>query len=174
MKTSFFRSAATTGLFIGLCLILHSVLDWSFGFYGQKFAFSVLAYAIMIAGLLWGAIRYRNQELGGYISYGNALSFSVVVAIFYTLTSLIFGLILTQIIDPDYSSKVMEFAEQKLYDRGLSQAQIDMAMEMSSRFTKPAISAVLGFFGAMILSTIFALITSAFVQRNKSKNNPFE
>ncbi len=171
MKTPFLRSAAMHGLLIGLCFIVFSLLDWALGFYGQKLAFSLLSYVIIFVGLLWSAITYRKKELGDYISYGQAFSYSMMVAVFYTLVSIAFGLLLTHVIDPEYSSKVMELTEQQLYEKGMSQEQIDMAMEMSARFSKPGLSTLFGFIANMVVSAIIALITSAIAMRKNP--NPF-
>ena len=170
MKNNFFQSAAMHGLIIGLALIVFSLLDWALGFYGQNTGFSLLTYVIIFCGLLWAGFSYR-KSLGGYISYGQAFGYSVMVAAFFAFVSTIFSLILTNIIDPTYMERIMEFTEQKLLEAGLPESQIDNALEMSKKFSNPAITFIIGFLGSTFFSTIIALITSAIVKRNNP--NPF-
>jgi len=98
-----------------------------------------------------------------------------VAAGFYTLISVIFSLILTELIDREYISKVMELTEQKLYEQGMPDAIIGSSMGLAEKFAKPPVSSILGFFSGMVISAIIAVVTSAFIQRkNPNTNNPFE
>ena len=172
MKNSFLQSAATNGLVIGLGLILLATIDYVAGFYGQNTAFSLLSFAVMIGGLIWAATSYRKKELGNYMSYGQAFSYSISVSVVYSILSIIFTLILTRVIDPGYIDQVYTITEQKLYDAGnLTEEQIDMAMSISRRFTNPGVSSIIGFFSTLFVSTIISLITSAVTMRKNP--NPF-
>ena len=170
MKNSFLQSAAIHGLLTGLALIILSLLDWSLGFYGQNTPFSLLTYVVMIAGLVCSVIAYRKQT-GGYISYGQAFGYSITVAAVYAVLTAVFTLLLTRVIDPNYMETVLAFAEEKLLNTGISQAQVDMVMEMSSSLSHPAITFVSSVFGTLFISAIIALITSAIVK--KVNTNPF-
>ncbi|MDR0694219.1 MAG: DUF4199 domain-containing protein [Prevotellaceae bacterium] len=170
MKKSFFQSAATHGLLIGLALIILSLLDWSLGFYGLNTPFSLLTYVVFIGGLVWSAIAYR-QQTGGYISYGQAFGYSITVAAVYAVLAAVFSLLLMQVIDPTYMENVWALTEETLLDAGMSQAQVDMVMEMSSKISHPAITFISSVFGTLLVSAIIALITSAIVK--KVNTNPF-
>ena len=170
MKNSFIQSAAIHGLLIGLALIILSLLDWELGFYGQNTAFSLLTYVVIIAGLVWSVMVYRKQ-IGGYISYGQAFGYSITVAATYAILSAVFTLLLTRVIDPNYMETVLAFTEETLLNAGMSQAQVDMAMEMSSSFSHPAITFVSSVFVSLFISAIIALVTSAIVK--KVNLNPF-
>ena len=172
MKNSFLQSAATNGLIIGLGLILLATIDYVAGFYGQNTAFSLLSFAVMIGGLIWAAISYRKKELGNYMSYGQAFSYSISVAVVYSILSVIFTLVLTRVIDPGYIDQVYTITEQKLYDAGnLTEEQIDMGMSVSRRFSGPIISSIMSFFSTLFISVIISLITSAIAMRKNP--NPF-
>ncbi|MDR3134404.1 MAG: DUF4199 domain-containing protein [Prevotellaceae bacterium] len=170
MKNSFLQSAAVHGLFMGLALIILSLLDWKLGFYGQKFYFSLLSYAVIFAGLAYSATVYRKQT-GGYISYGQAYGYSITVAAAAAILSAAFTILLMYVIDSTYLETVLAFTEETLLDAGLPQAQVDMALEMSSKMTHPVISFLSSLFGTLFVSAIIALITSAIVK--KANPNPF-
>ncbi|MDR1405950.1 MAG: DUF4199 domain-containing protein [Prevotellaceae bacterium] len=170
MKNSFIQNAATHGLIIGLALVVLSLLDWALGFYGQKFAFSLLTWAAIIAGLIWAATAYRRQT-GGFISYGQAFGYSLTVAAVYAVITAIFGVLLTQVIDPHYMETVLALAEESLLDAGMPSSQVDMAMEVSSKFSHPAINFISSILSTLFVSAIIALVTSAIVKRVNP--NPF-
>ncbi|MDR3350879.1 MAG: DUF4199 domain-containing protein [Prevotellaceae bacterium] len=170
MKNSFLQSAATHGLFIGLALIILALLDWRLGYYGQNTAFSLLSYTVWIGGLVWSAIVYRKQA-GGYISYGQAFGFSITVAAVYAILGALFSLLLIYVIDPGYMETVLALTEEALLNAGMPQAQVDMALEVSSKLSHPVLHFLSSIFSTLLISAIIALITSAIVR--KVNPNPF-
>jgi hypothetical protein len=162
MKNSFWQNAVTYGFIIGLLLIILSLVDWQLGFYGQKVAFSMLSYVVMIGGLVWSALAYRKQ-LGGYISYGQLVGFGVVTVVVYTLVSGLFTILLTQVIDPSYMEKVWAITEDALIAKGTPDQQISVIIEMGRKFA--TISLLIGLVMSVIMGTVISLITSAFIQR---------
>ena len=172
MKNNFFQSAAMHGLIIGLALIVVSLLDWALGFYGTNGWFSILSFVVIAIGLVLFGKAYRDKEMGGYMSYGQAFGYSIVIIVIFVFAQTLFSLLLSHVIDPSYTDKALVLAEQKLLDTGLlSPEQIDKAMEMSRTPTVQIINFIVGIFSLIFMSAIIALITSIFVKRNNP--NPF-
>jgi hypothetical protein len=170
MKNSLIQSASVHGLLIGLALVILSLIDWAFGFYGQNVGLSLLHYVIIIGGLLWCGFAYRKQ-CGGYASFGGVFIYSLMVAIFYAFIASVFSVLLTQVIAPDYVERLMAITEDKYYELGLSSQQIDKMIDFSSQLMQPMILFLSGLFGTILSSLIIALITSAIVKKNNP--NPF-
>jgi hypothetical protein len=168
MESPLVRHAATYGLYIGLALIIRSLLDYLLGFYGQNFAFYILSYLIMIAGIVWATVQYRDKEKGGFISYGDSVGYGVLLSLFYGIIISVFSIILIHLISPDYMENVYNMAREKLYEDGrLSEEQIEMSIAMMEKFKGPVFMLFSGIIVQMFFGLIISLITSIFIKRNK-------
>ncbi|MDR1681536.1 MAG: DUF4199 domain-containing protein [Prevotellaceae bacterium] len=164
MKNSFIQNAVTYGLLIGLGLIILSLVDWQLGFYGQNVAFALLHYVVIIGGLVWSALAWRNQA-GGFIAYSTLVGFGAVVVIASAVVACLFDLLLTQVIDPSYTERMLMVLEDSLISKGIAEKQIEMIVDTSRKFAAPAISTTISFFVSVLRGVVIALITSAFIQR---------
>jgi hypothetical protein len=67
------------------------------------------------------------------------------------------------VIDPGLIDKTLHaMMEQAYYDAGMSDEQIDMAMNMAKRFTNPVMMGVMGFCQQCVFRVSFSLVTSIF------------
>lgn len=165
---SMVKYAATYGLILGLAIVLLNVIDYVGGFYGQSRLLSVLNYVIMIGGVTLFTTLYRNKALGGYITYGNAVGFGILLCIFATVISGVFQFILN-LVDPSYIAKQMEIMADQLYQTGLYSDQMIEQMLQTTRFLKNPLFILLGaVLAGALAGTIISLITSIFIQKKKS------
>ena len=169
MKSPLVRHAATYGLYIGLALILLSLLNYLFGLYGQNKIFNILTtWLIPIAGIVWATIQYRDREKGGFISYGDSVGYGVLLSLFYGIITTTFSVLLIYVISPDYADKIMEAAAETLYESGIyTESQIEAVTVMMERFNTPTFMLIGGVVGTAIIGLIISLITSIFTKRTK-------
>ncbi|MDR1896306.1 MAG: DUF4199 domain-containing protein [Prevotellaceae bacterium] len=167
MKNSFIKSAVLHGAIIGSAIVALSLIDWAFKFYGSNMGITFLMYVVMFGGLLGSVFIYRKQ-IGGYISYGQAWNFSATVSVVYAFISVVFSLLLTEVIDTGYKKHVLELTREKLLENGLTPQQVEASIKWSEKFMEPTISFFVGLLTTVIMSIVIALITSAIVK----KNNP--
>ncbi len=168
MKSNFMKHAATYGLYIGLALIILTLVDYLMGFYGQNQLFNLIQYAVMIGGIAWATIQYRNKEMGGFISYGQSVSYGVMMSVCFGLVSVVFTILLMTVIDPGYMGKVMEITSEKLLEQGaMSEAQIEQMMEMSAKMGPFTLITTFigGIIGLVVAGLIISLITSIFTKK---------
>ena len=77
------RFAMNYGAFLGLCLVAAATLMWAFGLdKSGSIIPSVLNNGLIIAGIIYSIINYRDIEKEGYISYSNSLKLGTSVAFF--------------------------------------------------------------------------------------------
>ncbi len=170
MKSNFLKHAATYGLYIGLALIVLSLVDYLLGFYGQNKLFGLLQYAVMIGGILWATMQYRNtEEMGGYLSYGQSLSYGVMLSLCFGLVSSIFAVLLMTVIDPGYMEKLMDVSRAALLEEGsLTEEQVEMSITMMEKFTgNPLFVFFSGLIGSVLIGTLVSLVTSIFTKKNR-------
>lgn len=168
-KSTFWKNSLKHGLIVGLVLIIYAVLLYVLDL-NLNSALSYVNYVILGAAFILATKAYRDNELNGNISYGKALGYSVVILTISTLISIIYSYLMITVIDPDIVDKMIALGEEKMLERGMSDEQIEMAQEMQSKIMSPGVMMIMGFISMMLIGTILALITSAFV---KKEGNPF-
>jgi vacuolar-type H+-ATPase subunit I/STV1 len=167
-KSTFWKSAMIYGLYIGIIATLYSVVLYVVGQTQNKGLLSVM-YLFYIVGIVLAQINYRNRDLNGNISYGQAVGFGTAVMLFGGIISALYTLIIFKI-DPGLIEQIKTIQEEALLQKGLSEDQIEAAMSITSKMLTPGIMAISGLFGAVIIGTIISLITSIFVKKQPSED----
>lgn len=155
---------------MGVVLIIYSVLLYILDLSMVK-GLSYINYVLIIAGLIWFTINYRNTSLGGNISYGQALGYGTIIVVLAALISSIYSYIFMKYIDPSFVEKLIAVGEQEMINQGMSDDQIEMAQSMQKRFMQPGLMNIMGFVWFSILGFIITLITSAIV---KKEGDPYK
>ena len=166
-KSTFWRSAMVYGLYVGIALTLFSVILYVTG-QTQNKVLGYLAIPIYIAAIAVSQINYRNRDLDGVMSYGQGVGFAAALMIFSGIITALYTLILYKI-DPGLVEQIKNLQEQKMAAKGMSEDQIDAAMQVASKFMTPGIMAISSLFGSVIMGTVVGLVTSIFTQK---KGNP--
>lgn len=162
-KSTFWKSAMIDGLYLGILVTLYSVILYVTGQMQNK-ALQYLPLIIYAVFIVWAQIKYRNQELDGSISYGQALGFGVAVMLFSGIISALYSLIIFKV-DPTLIDQIKMAQEDAYLKNGMSEEQIEKVMEMSAKMMTPGVMAIMGLFGAVFMGTIISLVTSIFVKR---------
>jgi len=169
-KPSLFQHTMTWGAITGIVLIVYSlILYLAHQTYNQALGF--LSYILLIAGIIIGSIAYRDKVLGGFISYKDAFVTGLLITIFAGILSSFFSFILIRYIDPSVVEQSMAKAEEKLIARGMSEDDIEMAMEKSREFMGSPLMVLVGLLSFAFIGTIISLITAAIVKKEAS---PFD
>jgi hypothetical protein len=169
-KPSMIQHTMTWGAITGIILIVYSlVLYLAHQTYNQALGF--LSYILLIAGIIIGSIAYRDKILGGFISYKDAFLTGLLITIFAGILSSFFTFILIRYIDPSIVEQSIAQAEEKLMNKGLSEDQIEMAMEKTRQFIGTPLMVLVGLLSFAFIGTIISLITAAIV---KKESSPFD
>jgi hypothetical protein len=169
-KPSMIQHTMTWGAIIGIIMIVYSlVLYLAHQTYNQVLGY--LSYVLLIAGILVGSIAYRDKILGGFISYKDAFLTGLLITVFAGILSSFFSFILIRYIDPGVIEQAIAMTEEKMMNRGLSEDQIEMAMEKSKEFIGSPVMVLIGLLSFAFIGTIISLITAAIVKKERS---PFD
>ncbi len=162
-STSFAGSAITHGLLTGIGLIVLSLLGYLFNMTGVSW-FSYLSYVVLLAGIIWGTLQYRNDGSGGFISYGRALGYGTLISVFAALISSIYIFVFYQYVAPDALEQIKAVTAESIIEANpdVTDEQLDMIL----RFTSPVVMLITGFFALSFIGFIFSLVTSAFIKKN--------
>jgi putative exporter of polyketide antibiotics len=161
------KPAMTYGLILGLALVIMHIVQYVMDVYKPPFWVSLINYAVIVAVIVYGTIRYRDDDLDGYISYGKALGFGVLISLFASIIYGFYFIILTSVIDPSYMEGVYTMIEETYIEMGMDYDQIETAMGMVKKFTNPVFMGLSSVFNFVLMGTVFSLITSIFLKKEK-------
>lgn len=122
-----------------------------------------------IAFLFLTQKEYRDQ-LGGYITFGEGFTSGFLFSVFAGTLGAIFTYLYFAILSPEMVDKMLVTTQKQLAEKGLSQEQIDNALNISKKYFA-IIGAVSSVFGAAIMGAVFALIGAAIFKKERS---PFD
>jgi hypothetical protein len=165
---SAWKSSLTYGLFLGIALVLISVIYYATG---NTFAKSAawIGWGVTIGGIIIAQLQFRNL-LGGVMSYGQALGVGILTMLFASVITGFFTYLLYAVIDPSLQDQArLAMEEQMVTRRNLSEEQLDAAMAMASRFDDPAVMFVMNIVGGAFAGLIISLLTSIFTQKKSEE-----
>lgn len=167
-KSTFWKSAMIYGLYIGIIVTLYSVILYVAGQTQNKGLASVI-YLIYVAAIVIAQINYRNRELNGTISYGQAVGFGTAIMLFSGIISALYTLIIFKI-DPALIEQIRTIQEEEMLRKGMSEDQIEAAMNIASKMMTPSMMSIMGLLGSVIIGTIISLVTSIFIKKEPKED----
>lgn len=162
-KSTFWKTAALYGLYLGIVLTLFYVILYVAG-QSQNRALAFISYPILAVGIVMAQINYRDRELDGYISYGQAVGFGAALMLFVGIIITLYNLIIFKI-DPSLIEQAKIMQEEAMLKKGMSEDQIEAAMAIASKMLTPGWMAIMTLIGMVFMGTIISLITSIFVKK---------
>jgi len=168
-KSTFWKSAMTAGLYLGIILILYNVILYITN-QNLNTSLGLISYVILAAGVVYFQIQYRDHELGGFISYGTAFGYGVTLMAFSGIIQSLYTVVLIKFIDPGILDQIRIMQEEQMIKQGVSEEQIEMASKMMDAFRSPIIIAISGLFSFALLGVIISLISSIFVKKIDDEN----
>ncbi len=175
-KSSLLKNAINGGLLLGLISIVFSVILYVLDIIPvgitKGLVMLLITFAIYFFVLFYTTKSYRNNVLGGYISFGQAFVFGLLVAIIAAVLSAIYNYIFYAFIDPDYAARIVsvtkDWTETFMESKGVPEATIAEALDkMDEKIVTPLKSVRQALIGGTIIGAIISLITSAIVKKKK-------
>ena len=166
---SLWKSSLTYGLYLGIALILVSVIYYATGNIFEK-SVQWVSYGLMIAGIIIAQLSFR-KALGEVMTYGQALGIGVLTMVFASVISGFYTYLLYGVIDPSLQEQLRLSIEEQIVRQGnVPEEQLDMAIDIATRFQKPAIMFVMAIFWGAFAGLIISLITSIFTKKNPTED----
>ncbi len=172
MKTkSQTKVAMTYGTILGLTGAIVSLVFFFCGADPQSKYPGFISYVLTIIAIIYGVKNYRDQELGGFISYGQSLGTGVLIGLFSGIIMAVFVVLMFTVIDPGLTEKIMDTAQQKMADKSMSEEQMETSLKWARKFMSPPFLFIFSIISSVFMSFIFSLIISIFM---KKEQNPFD
>ena len=168
---SIWKSTIITGVYIAVVLILLSVVFYVTGNPFSKVS-QYLTYPVFIGGVILAQITYK-KALGGTLTYGQAVASGVLALVFASVISGIYTFILFKFIDPSLQEQMRIFTEEQIVKQGkVSEEQLEMAVNIATKFQTPFMMLVMSIFGGAFMGLIISLITAIFTKKNPTDEVP--
>ncbi|GAB1405166.1 DUF4199 domain-containing protein [Lentimicrobium sp.] len=161
---SLFNNALKYGVITGVAYILLSLLLYSFDLSGNTWA-GYVSFLVLIGGIVAGTITYRDKHSGGYLSYKRCLGSGVLISLVAGVLMGIYSFVFFQFFDPEMINKMLELAGQNMADKGMTEDQIDQAMNVTRKFMTPLWMTITSLLSIVFWGTIFSLIASIFIKK---------
>jgi hypothetical protein len=173
-STSIWKSGLTLGVYLGIVIILYSVVLYVTGLAFNKVA-GYVSMALLLIGIIVIQLNYKKEQ-GNILSYGQGVGVAVIAMISTGVISMVYTYLLYAVIDPDHYQQLLLFTEEQttatLIDRGMGEDQIQMSLEMQQKFQTPVILAIGTLVSSLVIGSIASLITSIFIKKNPSDEVP--
>ena len=161
------KSSMNHGLYLGLALIFITLVQYMLDIYTTSVWVSLITYAVMVAAIVYGTIKHRDENLGGEITYWRAVGYGVLICLFSSVIYGFFFYLLVTVIDPNYMENLYRVMEDAYYESGMAPDQIDLVMEAMRKLQGPLFMVASSIFGSVIMGTLLSLVTSIFIKREK-------
>lgn len=125
-----------------------------------------VSYLPFIAFCILAQKEFKDLS-GGYLTFGKGFSVGFRYALFGGLLLAVFVYIYLQFLSPEVLVKGMQEQQTAMADKGMSQDQIDKAMEMGTKYGS-IFGAVATAIGTLIFGVVVSLIGAAILKREPS------
>ncbi|MBS2213434.1 DUF4199 domain-containing protein [Carboxylicivirga mesophila] len=167
------KSAMTYGLYMGLALVVYSLIIYLVGLTGNKAA-GWVSYIIIIAMLAFAMMNFRDKVNGGYLRYGQGVGLGILTALYGGILSSIFTFILVKYIDPGVIEQIVNQAMEEAMAGGANEEALAMAEKMVRMFTSPIAMLLMGIVGSAFIGAIISLILAAIFKKEPPVFEPTE
>ena len=169
-RNSITPMAMSYGLYMGLALILNSVI---FYVMGSPFAKSsgYISYVIIIAGIALSMRTYKENCSDEGVTYSRALGLGTLQSLFASLILGFFTFVLFKLVDTTLIDKFFAFFEEQLLRSGVAESQAETMLTMYKKVTTPLTYSFGQVFSVTLMGFLFSLILSIFFK--KQSTDPF-
>ncbi len=127
---------------------------------------NLISAVVMIWALHSAMKTHRDENLGGYMTYGRALGAGTATSLVMAAVTLVWTLLFFTLIAPEMVDQIKELQMAQMEQQGMTDEQIEQAMEMAGMITSPTGLAVMGALGTFVLGFVLSLIIAAFTRNN--------
>lgn len=162
--------AMSYGLYMGLALILNSVIFYVMGSPFSNYC-AYISYAILIGGIALAMRTYKENNSEAGVTYGRALGLGTLQSLFASVILAFFTFVLFKLVDNTLIDKFLSSMEEQLLSRGTPENQINAVISMYRKVMTPLTYSLGQILGITFMGFLFSLILAIFFK--KQSTDPF-
>ena len=157
------------GLYLGITGVVVGLALWASGKYFElQWVGNLVGFIATILFIVLGINKFKSDN-GGFMSWGQGLKIGMGIVMISAVITVIYTLLLTNVIDPNLQAQGMAFQEQAWIDQGLSSDQIESAKEMTEKFQSPLIISGIILIFAAFIGFIISAIVAAIMKKSEEE-----
>ena len=155
------------GLYLGITGVIAGLSLWASGKYFElQWVGNLVGFLATIIFIILGINKFKSNN-GGFMSWGEGLKIGMGIVMVSAVITVIYSLLLTNVIDPELQAQGMAIQEQAWVDQGLGSDQIESAKEIAEKFQSPLIISGIILVLAAFFGFIISAITSAIMKKSE-------
>ena len=164
-------TAMRYGMFWGLAAILLGLVSYLLGWTDPGnssggMISGIVSFGLSIAMLVLAIKHHRDNELGGYITFGRGFKTGFLTALFYGIIATIWTVIFINFIATDMIEVMQAAMYEQWESQGLTEEQIEQVEGFAMMFATKKFMIAASFGGALIMGSILSLIISAIMKKD--------
>ncbi len=152
---------------VGLIFNVLNLIDYADNTSPGNIASSILSWVIITAVFVLAVKTHRDEDLGGFITFGRAFGLAFLTGLVLALVSLVWTYVFMEFIDPSILEAVADKTRSDMLARGMSESQVEDVWGITSKFISAPAIAAFAFIFTLIGNVIFGLIVAAVMQKKE-------
>lgn len=165
-KPSTARIALKWGIISSIISVIFTIILYNFDLWKMFWIAATGGLAVILIILILASKEFKSLN-DGFMTFGEGLGMSMLVIMVSSLISNAFNQLYVNVIDTSIKGKITDMQEEMYVKQGLSQEQIDMAMEQVERFNNPSMQFLFSMLGSLFFGFLLALIISAIMKKDR-------
>ena len=163
--------ALNFGTMLGNATVFFSLMLFFLDAHYQGDTLSSVVPLILSVGFINYGIYQFKKDNSGFVSLSETLKVGVGIALISGIIGTIYGVILTEFLDPEFMNKTFEIAKQKMLDANqeLSIEDANQAIEMSKKFASLPVRIAGGLISSVFIGFFISLIGGLVLKKTKSE-----
>lgn len=150
------------GIYLALVSIIYSLILQIAGLIANQ----ALGYVGIIFTIIAFVIAHNEfKKSNVFMSYKQGLGIAMIIVLISSVLSAIFTYVYVKFVDDSLIELSRSAAEEKMFEQGMSDAQIEQAMEIQAKFMTPEMIAVMAIVFGILFGFIIALIVTAITKK---------
>ena len=173
-QPSYRKIAFNYGLIASMVLIVVSLISNILGFNDPRnpntvmsIVMSLLGFGIVVGAMIMGISKHRDEDLGGYITFGRAFGLAFIMGLVIVVINTVFSYIYMAFIDSSILEAATENFETQMEEQGVEPGED--AYEIAAMFLNPGIITVFIALWLLFQNTVAGLISAAIGQKKPSQ-----
>lgn len=163
--------ALNFGTMLGIATVFFSLMLFILDAHYQGDTLSSVVPLFLSVGFINYGIYQFKKDNSGFVSLSEALKVGVGIALISGIIGTIYGVILTEFLDPEFMNKTFEIAKQKMLDANqeLSIEDANQAIEMSKKSASLPVRIAGGLISSVFIGFFVSLIGGLILKKTKSE-----
>jgi len=172
MRKTVFTFGLLSGIIAALLMLINLYVVESSGNWDRGVTWGYTAIVLSLVFVFFGIRSYRENVMGGTISFGKAFYVGLLIALVSSILYVLCWLVVNHFLFPDFADRYADAQIQKLQDAGKSAQEIaDMQAELmkyKDMAQNPLMNALLAFTEPFPVGVVITLISALILKRKSA------